>query len=462
MTKEELLSDIKRRLNQKNIYELRQIGRAAGVQSPSSAEREAIISGVVDIACGIKNPAEPSKRGAPPKSAEYDRALIGDVQLCRSYYLSETPRSEPLIFKVAGGDFDSLAERDECAAGLLDYDGERYFLRADNSVVSKDDIFVNSSFVEKYNLRLGDKVACRCKSRASDGAKGLISVEYVNDVLPRLAEDRRSFSELTPIYPTTNLKLNRGGNDAACKIIDLMSPLAYGQRVVVLAPENTAPGNILLSVAGGVAGSGARLVVLLIDCYPEAVTRYKRSLSGAEFFVSGADGGATEQIRVANLALEYCKRMVEYGADCVLVCDDLRGLARAVTLSTVGGAPVPDMRAVQYVRKFFLTARAVEEGGSLTIITAVRSASSDPSESALCNALADAGGAKIYLSGELAALRVLPEINVRESYSTDVEKIISADRVALSVKIRSGAMSDAQAVKLFCECDEEQIKKRFN
>lgn len=437
MIKENLLQELAKRLNAKTIHELRQLGRALGVPHPADGKKNDLVDEIIAVASAKKDSEPPSRRGAPPKSQEYDRQLAADILRCREIFLAKDLQFEdkkPMEIFVGSCDNSAL---DYVGGGILEYDGEAWFLRTtgcrENFV---SDIFVNKHFVNTYNLREGDFVEGRCKRTSTDEMAGLASVLKVNGLQPDT--QRPEFDNLSPIYADKQLKLACGAKDKTGRIIDLFAPIGAGQRAIVVSPHGCGKTQTLKSIATGIEQNNpeVKLVIVLIDVSPEDSADFTKSFSRADVFTSPFDAGTNAHIKTMRLALEYCKRQTEICKDVVLIIDDLTRLTRAYNASNRQFASGLDYSAVDAVKKVLGSARNTEQGGSLTVISALNTVSGDIIEDSAYSALKDVCNIKITLSLTLARARMYPPIIFHETYSIQDERILTEDEMQAVVKLR--------------------------
>ena len=434
---ENLIEELTKRLNAKTIHELRQLGRALGVPHPADGKKNDLVDDILAVASGKKDPEQPSKRGAPPKSQEYDRRLAADILRCREIFLSKNlpddDRKSIEIF-VASGDKNGL---DYIGGGILEYDGENWFLRTTGC--REDfvfDIFVNKHFVSMYNLREGDYIEGRCKRTSADEMAGLASVLRVNGLQPETTT-RAEFDKLSPVYADKKLKISCGASDKTGRIIDLFAPIGAGQRALVVSPHGCGKTHTLKQIAAGIEqnNGNTKLVIVLIDVSPEEAADFTKSFRKADVFTSPFDAGTAAHIRTMRLALEYCKRQAELNREVVLIIDDLTRLIRAYNSygKTTAGL---DYSAIDNVKKILAAARNTEQGGSLTIISALNTASGDIIEDSAYSALKDICNVKIVLSQALVKDRVYPPIDISETYSMQDGRLLAEKEIQAAVKLR--------------------------
>ena len=260
--------------------------------------------------------------------------------------------------------------------GILDIIGQDGygFLRPINYGPSAEDIYISNSQIRRFSLRNGDKVAGKARPpKESERYYGLMHVESVNGKDPEEAKERPHFPALTALYPNQKIKLETTPGRLSTRMIDLFSPIGFGQRGLIVAPPKAGKTSILKEIANGITENhpDVELIVLLIDERPEEVTDLERSIK-ADIVSSTFDLQPSNHTRVAELVLERAMRLVEDKRDVVILMDSLTRLARAYNLvvppsgRTLSGGIDP--AALYKPKKFFGAARNIEEGGSLTIL----------------------------------------------------------------------------------------------
>ena len=434
---ENLIEELTKRLNAKTIHELRQLGRALGVPHPADGKKNDLVDDILAVASGKKDSEPPTKRGAPPKSQEYDRRLAADILRCREIFLAKDLKEDerkPLEIFVASGNHDAL---DYIGGGILEFDGENWFLRTTGC--REDfvcDVFVNKHFVNVYNLREGDFVEGRCKRTSTDEMAGLASVLKVNGLQPDTVQ-RPEFDKLSPVYADKKLKISCGAKDKTGRIIDLFAPIGAGQRALVVSPHGCGKTQTLKQIATGIEqnNDNTKLVIVLIDVSPEDAADFTKSFRIADVFTSPFDAGTAAHIRTMRLALEYCKRQTELCREVVLVIDDLTRLVRAYN-SYAKQTSGLDYSAVDSVKKILAAARNTEQGGSLTVISALNTVSGDAIEDSAYSALKDIFNVKITLSQSLARERIYPPVDITETYSAQDRRLLTEEEIQATVKLR--------------------------
>ena len=261
-------------------------------------------------------------------------------------------------------------------SGLVDLADGHAFVRISGYRRGPDDIYVSAAQIRQYGLRKGDLIEGTARPQPNGTARGkfrpLLAVATVNGRPPGLP--RPHFDDLTPLYPDERLRLEDGNPSATARIIDLLAPIGKGQRGLIVAPPKAGKTMVLQAIATAIANSHPEvtLMLVLVGERPEEVTDLRRSVRGEVIF-STFDQAAEDHIRVAELAIERAKRLVETGADVVVLLDSITRLGRAYNLAapassrTLAGGVAAF--ALQPPRQFLGAARNIEDGGSLTIVS---------------------------------------------------------------------------------------------
>lgn len=338
-------------------------------------------------------------------------------------------------------------------SGLLDIRPEGFgFLRARGYLPSQDDVYVSTSQLRRFALRSGDRIEGGSRPASSqEKFPALVRIDTVAGQSPEEARERRSFAELTPVYPEERLPLAAGAPEGPASVtaraVDLVAPIGKGQRALVVAPAGAGTTTFLTHLAQAleVGHPDVDVVVVLVDERPEDLTEVRRSLR-AEVIGSTFDRPADEHAHVADLALEMVKRRVEAGRDVVLLLDGLTRLARAHHHSAGSGARNGvDSSAVYAAKRVFGAARCVEEGGSLTIVASAAASPTSSVDTAVEEELQGTATTVIRLDGALAERGAFPAIDVLASSTRHAERLLGDDARAIADLRAALGASDAEA-----------------
>ena len=334
--------------------------------------------------------------------------------------------------------------------GVLDINNaEGYgFLRPINYSTSQEDIYISSSQIRKFALRNGDLVAGPARPpRTGEKFNGLMQVGAVNGKDPEEAKERDHFPGLTPLYPEKQMQLETTTGRIASRMLDLICPIGFGQRGLIVAPPKAGKTSLLKEIANGITTNypEAELIILLIDERPEEVTDIERTVD-AEVVFSTFDQTPEHHIKVSELVLERALRLVEDGRDVIVLLDSITRLARAYNLTippsgrTLSGGIDP--AAFYRPKRFFGSARNIEDGGSLTILATALIETGSRMDDVIYEEFKGTGNAEVHLSRELAERRVFPAIDVKRS-GTRKEEILLEPYVLEAVwKVRNTMKGD--------------------
>ena len=334
--------------------------------------------------------------------------------------------------------------------GVLDINNAEGFgfLRPINYSTSQEDIYISSSQIRKFALRNGDLVAGPARPpRTGEKFNGLMQVGAVNGKDPEEAKERDHFPGLTPLYPEKQMKLETTTGRIASRMLDLICPIGFGQRGLIVAPPKAGKTSLLKEIANGITTNypEAELIILLIDERPEEVTDIERTVD-AEVVFSTFDQTPEHHIKVSELVLERALRLVEDGRDVIVLLDSITRLARAYNLTippsgrTLSGGIDP--AAFYRPKRFFGSARNIEDGGSLTILATALIETGSRMDDVIYEEFKGTGNAEVHLSRELAERRVFPAIDVKRS-GTRKEEILLEPHVLEAVwKVRNTMKGD--------------------
>ena len=345
--------------------------------------------------------------------------------------------------------------------GVLDINNAEGFgfLRPINYSTSQEDIYISSSQIRRFALRNGDLVAGPARPpRTGEKFNGLMQVGAVNGKDPEEAKERDHFPGLTPLYPEVQMKLETTTGRIASRMLDLICPIGFGQRGLIVAPPKAGKTSLLKEIANGITTNypEAELIILLIDERPEEVTDIERTVD-AEVVFSTFDQTPEHHIKVSELVLERALRLVEDGRDVIVLLDSITRLARAYNLTippsgrTLSGGIDP--AAFYRPKRFFGSARNIEDGGSLTILATALIETGSRMDDVIYEEFKGTGNAEVHLSRELAERRVFPAIDLKRS-GTRKEEILLEPHVLEAVwKVRNTMKGDG------LETSEQMVKQ---
>jgi len=286
------------------------------------------------------------------------------------------------------------------------------------------------SQIRRFRLKRGDEVRGQIRPpKDSEKYNALLRIETVNGDEPEIAQSRKQFEVLTPLYPQDRLKLETRSNAVTSRIIDLIAPIGKGQRGLIVSPPKAGKTTVLKQIANSITANNPEvyLMVLLVDERPEEVTDMERSVTG-EVVSSTFDQPSDNHIAVAELVLERAKRLVEHNRDVVIMLDSVTRLARAYNLSTPASGRIlsggVDSTALFPPKRFFGAARNIEFGGSLTIIATALVDTGSRMDEVIFEEFKGTGNMELHLDRKLADKRIFPAIEVEKSGTRKEELIM--------------------------------------
>ena len=309
------------------------------------------------------------------------------------------------------------------------------FLRAPdyNYLPGPDDIYVSPSQIRRFNLRTGDTVSGQIRQpKETERYFALLKVEAVNYEDPEKARDKILFDNLTPLYPDRKMHLENSSDNYSMRIMDLMTPIGFGQRGLIVSPPRSGKTMLLQNIANSVIASHKDIIpfVLLIDERPEEVTDMARSVD-AEVISSTFDEPAERHVQVAEMVIEKAKRLVEHKKDVVILLDSITRLARAYNSVMPPSGKIlsggVDSNALQRPKRFFGAARNIEEGGSLTIIATALIDTGSRMDEVIFEEFKGTGNLELVLDRRLSDKRLFPAIDIKKSGTRKEELLLDKE-----------------------------------
>jgi transcription termination factor Rho len=309
------------------------------------------------------------------------------------------------------------------------------FLRAPdyNYLPGPDDIYISPSQIRRFNLRTGDTVSGQIRPpKESERYFALLKVEKVNFEDPDVARDKILFDNLTPLYPMERIRLEYSPEDYSTRVMDLITPIGKGQRGLIVASPRTGKTMLLQGIAKAIMQNHPEiaLIVLLIDERPEEVTDWQRQVK-AEVVSSTFDEPAQRHAQVAEMVLEKSKRLVEHKRDVVILLDSVTRLARAYNAIAPPSGKVLsgglDANALQRPKRFFGSARNIENGGSITIIATALIDTGSRMDDVIFEEFKGTGNMELHLERKLADKRVFPAIDINLSGTRKEELLVEKE-----------------------------------
>ncbi len=362
------------------------------------------------------------------------------------------------------GEYTINSDTDEFVEGILELLPDGYgFLRGSNYLSTPKDVYVSPIQIKRFRLDTGDKIK-GIKRQAREGEKfpALIFVGEVNGEHPEKAMRRKSFDDLTPIYPNKKLKLETSSKDYTMRLMDLLCPIGKGQRGMIVAPPKAGKTTILKKIANSITTNNpeVELIVLLIDERPEEVTDMKRSVKG-DVIYSTFDEQPEHHVKVAEMVLERAKRLTEQKKDVVILLDSITRLARAYNLvipssgRTLSGGFDPS--ALYKPKRFFGAARNTEDAGSLTILASALVETGSRMDEVIFEEFKGTGNMEVRLDRSLAEKRIFPAIDINQSGTRREDLLLSPRELSIIYGVRR-AMSNIGTT----EMAEQLIKQMVN
>ncbi|GFN34011.1 transcription termination factor Rho [Paenibacillus xylaniclasticus] len=340
--------------------------------------------------------------------------------------------------------------------GILDILPDGFgFLRPINYSSSNEDIYISQSQIRRFDLRSGDLVSGKCRPpKENERYYGLLQVNAVNGENPETAAERLHFPALTPLFPEKKLVLEMAPNKLSTRIMDLLAPVGLGQRGLIVAPPKAGKTLLLKEIANSISHNhpDIELFVLLIDERPEEVTDMQRSVKG-EVVASTFDELPENHIKVAELVLERALRLVESKKDVVILLDSITRLARAYNLvippsgRTLSGGIDP--AAFHRPKRFFGSARNVEEGGSLTILATALVDTGSRMDDVIYEEFKGTGNMELHLDRRLAERRIFPALDIRRSGTRREEMLLTKEELDKVWAIRKSMNDSMEFVDSF-------------
>lgn len=309
------------------------------------------------------------------------------------------------------------------------------FLRSSsyNYLPGPDDIYVSPSQIRRFNLRTGDTVSGQIRQpKETERYFALLKVEAINYEDPEIAREKILFDNLTPLHPNEKMNLEYKPENYSTRIIDLMTPIGFGQRGLIVSPPRSGKTMLLQFIANSISSnhSDAELIVLLIDERPEEVTDMERSVNG-EVVSSTFDEPAERHVQVAEMVIDKAKRLVEHKKNVVILLDSITRLARAYNSVVPPSGKIlsggVDSNALQRPKRFFGAARNIEDGGSLTIIATALIDTGSRMDEVIFEEFKGTGNMELQLDRRLADKRIFPAIDIKKSGTRKEELLLDQD-----------------------------------
>lgn len=342
----------------------------------------------------------------------------------------------------------------EQVEGVLEILQDGYgFLRGENYLSSRSDVYVSANRIKSMRLREGDLISGKLSSRIEENkARQLEQVDTVNGKPILESLHRKNFEKLTPIYPTERLKMETDSSNMAGRLIDLLSPIGKGQRGLIISPPKAGKTTLLKSIARSIQlnNPDVHLIILLIDERPEEVTDIKDTVidHNVEVVYSTFDEEPEHHRRVAEMAIERAKALVEMGGDVVILLDSITRLARTYNLLTPNSGKILsgglDPTSLYYPKHFFGAARNIREGGSLTILATALIDTGSRMDEVIFEEFKGTGNMELVLSRDLAFQRIYPAIDILRSGTRKDDLLLTEQEASAANMIRTHARKNEE------------------
>ncbi|MDO5713176.1 MAG: transcription termination factor Rho [Tissierellia bacterium] len=437
--------DEKESLQKRTLLELRDYAEELGLEKSYSYKKDDLIDEILKL----KKYKDISDDDYLESEEDYEEIMTPDED-------QELVIPKDDIDELSDNATEIIREMDQktYVTGILDLHPDGFgFLRVNNYTPGEGDIYVAPTQIRRFRLKNGDMVTGLTRpSNGNESDNALIYIKEVNGHHPGECLRRRTFEKLTPIYPIERYQLEQDSKDFTTRIIDLISPIGKGQRGLIVSQPKSGKTTLLKKVANSISKNypDSHLMVLLIDERPEEVTDMQRSVNG-EVIYSTFDETPKNHARVAEIALERGKRLVEEQKDVVILLDSLTRLARAYNLITPpsgktlsGGL---DPLSLHKPKRFFGAARKVEEGGSLTILATALVETGSRMDDVIFEEFKGTGNMEVHLDRKLSERRIFPAIDIYKSGTRREDLLLNQEEYQYMLALRQ-AMSNASTSEI--------------
>jgi transcription termination factor Rho len=423
-------------------------------------------TGILDASSPTPSPLRVDIVDLKRKSVTELQALAADLNVENTSGL----RKQDLIFRIE----QSLLDQDIIlrSEGVLEILTEGYgFLRSQDwsYLHGPDDIYVSPSQIKRFDLRTGDTIRGEVRPpKQWERYLALLKVDTINGDEPDPSKARLIFENLKPRYPDQRLRLEDG--DLSMRVVDLVAPIGKGQRGLIVAPPRAGKTILLQRMANAIVTNHPEvaLIVLLIDERPEEVTDFHENVPGAEVISSTFDEPAERHVLVADMVIEKSKRLVEHGKDVVILLDSITRLARAHNSVIPQSGKILsgglDASAMQKPKRFFGSARKIDEGGSLTIIATALVETGSRMDEVIFEEFKGTGNMELVLSREIANKRIFPAIDINKSGTRREELLLDREemnRVYLLRTFLGDMPSDEAIIFLIKQLQRSKTNREF-
>ncbi len=401
-------------LNSLSLLNLRDLAKSKGMKNVSKLNKEDLIKEIMKLTS--------------------DKTEVAEKDI-------EVSSNDEKKLELEGATLNS--KDDFVVEGVLEVLADGFgFLRGENYLSTPKDVYVSPVQIRRFRLSTGDKVKGISRlPKETEKFPALIYVNTVNGDSPEVAMKRKDFDDLTPIFPNRRIHLETVATEYSTRIIDLMAPIGFGQRGMIVSPPKVGKTTLLKKLANSITTNhpNVELIVLLIDERPEEVTDMKRSING-DVIYSTFDELPEHHVKVAEIVLERAKRLVEHKKDVVVLLDSITRLARAYNLTipssgrTLSGGFDP--AALHKPKRFFGAARNIEEGGSLTILATGLVETGSRMDEVIFEEFKGTGNMEVHLDRKLSEKRIFPAIDINKSGTRREELLQTPKELEVVWKIR--------------------------
>lgn len=400
-----------------SVVVLRDLAKARGMSNVSALKKAELVEAMLaEDAKQAQNDKTEGKQESASKAEESAKADVAKAESADKKDSDKKDSPEEALSSLDSG---------HTANGILEVMPDGYgFIRCENYLPGEHDVYVSPSQIRKFNLKTGDIVCGNTRIKTQqEKFSALLYVTSVNGYHPSVAQKRKNFGDLTPIFPNERIRLEYPGCSVAMRIVDLLSPIGKGQRGMIVSQPKAGKTTLLKEVARSVTRSNPdmHLIILLIDERPEEVTDIKEAIEGdnVEVIYSTFDELPENHKRVSEMVIERAKRLVEHQQDVMILLDSITRLARAYNLTvppsgrTLSGGLDP--AALHMPKKFFGAARNMREGGSLTILATALVDTGSKMDDVVFEEFKGTGNMELVLDRKLSEKRIFPAIDIVKS-----------------------------------------------
>jgi len=423
----------------------RDAAQVATVEKPSAADQESKQSGPLDAQTHERY--EKVKRG-DLHLTELQRMSIPELhEVAKAEGITDYAllKKQDLIFRILKERINKNGQGLMYGEGVLEILPDGFgFLRSPeyNYVPCPDDIYISPSQIRRFGLRSGHIVAGQIRPpKESEKYFALLRVEAICFTEPDKVTEKTAFEDLTPHHPDRRIILETTPDEINMRVIDLVTPIGFGQRMLIVAPPRTGKTVLLQKMANAISANhtDAYVIILLIDERPEEVTEMQRHTQ-AEVVSSTFDEASGRHVQVAEMVIEKARRLVEYGRDVVILLDSITRLARAYNTEVPHSGKIltggVDANALQKPKRFFGAARNIEEGGSLTIIGTALVDTGSKMDDVIFEEFKGTGNSELHLDRRLVDKRTWPAIDISASGTRKEELLLDPQELQFTYQLR--------------------------